>query len=313
MLPACLCTLFVLGGCATVPYQYGHFRPDDVEPQEIEIQYGEPNKILDGAAWCMSLWPRLLAMNSKLNLHEVSDETRDRLVTYMKENELNDVLVRVNQYDPIGEWHRLRNNRTINAGWRYTFGICTLAQYTILPGRVFGDDQYNAYTNSLYINSDVPAVVLHEAAYAKDVYSRRMPGTYAFVNELPVVGMWRHIVGINDVLGYAVINDDWLVEEETYSVVYPVVGMKSTLMTGSFLSFWDGVILSVGSAAVGHTAGQVAILSRSKARRTHESEADSTAVEEEDEPIVQVHRNASESDEDQVQLSIHEHQMDNPQ
>lgn len=253
----------------------------------------------------MSLWPRLLAMNSKLNLHELSDETKQKLIAYMDENELDDVLVRVNQYDPVGEWHRLRKNDRVNPAWRYTIGVCMLTQYTLMPGRILGGDQYNAYTNTLYINSDVPAVVLHEAAYAKDVHSRKLPGSYAFVNELPLIGMWRHTNGINDVLGYARINDDWAIEKETYSVVYPVIGIESTVLTEAVVPFWDGLLLSVAGAAIGHTAGQVTLYNRNKERDAFEA-SEPGDEEDSESPIVQVNQRSSDADHRKVQLSNHE-------
>lgn len=296
-------------GCATVPYQYGRFHPSDTATTEIDFEYGRPNKVVDGLAWCMSLWPRLLTMNSKLNLHELSDETKQKLVVYMDENDLNDVLVRVNQYDPIGEWRRLRQNDRVGPGWRYTIGVCMLAQYSLMPGRIWGGDQYNAYTNSLYINSDVPAVVLHEAAYAKDIHSRTLPGSYAFVNELPLIGMWRHAEGINDVLGYARTNDDWAIERETYSVVYPVIGIESTVLTEAVVPFWDGLLLSVAGAAIGHTAGQVAIYNRNKERQAIDG-ADSSDEEDGDPPIVQVNRKSSDSEDRKVRFSNHVDDMD---
>jgi hypothetical protein len=145
--------------------------------------------------------------------------------------------------------------------------VFSLIHYSLIPGRVFGGDQYNAFTNTLYINSDVPAVVIHEAAYAKDIHGRRLPGTYAFVNEIPVICLWRHTKGINDVLGYAQMKDDWRIERETYCVVYPQMGVRSTMLTGPFVPFWDGILLSVAGAAVGHATGQVAIYQRSKERQ----------------------------------------------
>ena len=40
--------------------------------------------------------------------------------------------------------------------------------YTIFPGRVFGGDRYNPFTNTINLYSDHPSIALHEAAHAKD-------------------------------------------------------------------------------------------------------------------------------------------------
>jgi hypothetical protein len=266
-------------GCATLPYNYGQFHAsNECVPADVAFEYGKPQKTLDNLAWFTGIWSRLLPLNSHINRHAISDNTKLKLVGYLEDNDLSDVLVRVNQYDPKGEWRRLRANHRIGPGWRYTAGVFSLMHYTLIPGRVFGGDQYNAFTNSLYINSDVPAVVMHEAAYAKDIHSRWLPGSYAFVNEIPVVCLWRHTKGVNDILGYARTNDDWVVEKETYRVVYPQMGVRSTMLTGPFVPFWDGILLSVAGAAVGHATGQVAIAQRKRERNVSD-----------DEPIVQVH------------------------
>ena len=106
------------------------------------------------------------------------------VATYAKVNELDGLCVRVNQYAPVDEWKRLTKNDRISPGWRYTVGALSLVGYTLLPGRIIGVDNYNPYTNSVYVYSDVPALAMEAAAYAKDVKHRDLPGTYAAVNAL---------------------------------------------------------------------------------------------------------------------------------
>jgi hypothetical protein len=261
-------------GCAAVPYSYGRFQStDNVETREIRFEYGRPQKVLDSIAWVTGLWSRILPMSSRVNSHYLAEETKTKLVAYLQDNELADVLVRVNQYDPKGEWRRLRENDRVGAGWRYSVGILSMVQYTLLPGRVFGGDQYNPFTNTLYLNSDVSAVALHEAAYAKDIHARMFPGSYAVFNEIPLLSMWRHTNGVNDVLGYALTTGDWNVERETYRVVYPQMGMHSMSFSGPFVRFWDGLLLSVAGAAAGHATGQIAIAHRTRERNRQSNES----------------------------------------
>ena len=262
-------------GCAVTPYRVGH-SPDAntvmEKPVEIAIAYGQPHKMLDDVAWVVGLPTRLLPMHANVNNHKLSRETADKLKAYLRENDLTDVYVRVNQYDPSGEWRRLRENTRIAPGWRYSVGAAGLIAYSVLPGRVFGGDLYNPFTNSLYINSDVPAVVLMEAAYAKDINSRRLPGVYATVNELPVLSLWRHTHAINDVLGYARAHDDWDVERETYRVVYPQMGVHAALgghsaaALGTAMPLITIPIIAVGGAIAGHAVGQATIAKRVAAR-----------------------------------------------
>ncbi|MBS0205881.1 MAG: hypothetical protein JSS49_23520 [Planctomycetes bacterium] len=46
---------------------------------------------------------QILLLSSRVSNHTLSAETADKLQSYLSENDLAAVLVRVNQYDPIGE------------------------------------------------------------------------------------------------------------------------------------------------------------------------------------------------------------------
>jgi len=247
-------------GCAATPYQYGQFNRaggDSDVPPAVVIEQGKPNKKLDRLAWIVGTPERILSMNKKVNAHQLSPETTEKLKAYLEKNDLTDVYVYVNHYDPAGQWQRLKENKQMSPVWRYTFGAFSFVGYTLLPRRVFGGDQYNPYTNSLYLNSDVPAVVLHEAAFAKDVHSRKLPGTYAAVNDLPFVSMWHETLAVNDVLGYAQAENDWETEQQTYKVLYPKMGADGSMVGGPFISFWWAApVLRLGGAAAGHVAGR---------------------------------------------------------
>lgn len=259
-------------GCAVAPQRLGPSQAVSLAPSDVTIVHGKPNRVADGIGYAVGLPERLLTLHPSVNNHEFSDATRDQLVTYLKRNDLSDVYVRVNQYDPAGEWRRLRENRRIAAGWKYTVGLLPLTMYTLVPGRIFGGDMYNPFTNSLYINSDISAVALHEAAYARDVRQKQFPGTYAAINEVPFVSLWRHTRGVSDVVEYAQNNHDWQMERETYQVVYPMIGihiasggLHSVLGSEPLEGMFFAPLLPLGGALAGHAAGEVAI-----ARRRHE-------------------------------------------
>ena len=248
-------------GCVTAPYQFGRFDrlPGEAEkPVDVAVDYGVPNKTLDRIGWVVGLPSRLFPLHAGVNNHHVSDETKDQVVKYLEENDLTDVCVRINQYDPKGEWQRLRENRRISAAWRYTGGVFCHLHYTLLPGRIVGGDWYNPYTNSLYINSDVPALVLHEAAYAKDIHSRRYPGTYSAINHVPLLWMWRQTVCVNDILSYAQREADWEIEKQTYHVVYPMIGAHAGMSVSPLAPFGFEPLLGLGGALIGHATGRTA-------------------------------------------------------
>jgi hypothetical protein len=258
-------------GCASGPYRYGRFQrahPERFNSEGIVIEHGQPHKVLDGMARVVGFPARLVRLHSKVNSHEMSPETTGKLKTYLEKNDLTDVHVYVNHYDPRGQWRRLRENKLIGPGWRYTAGAASLVGYTLLPGRVFGGDRYNPYTNSLYVNSDVPALILYEAAYAKDVHARRMPGFYATVNQVPGLTLWRQSRALGDVVGYAQAQGDWDVEREAYHVLYPHVGAEATSSVASpfITTWWGGPAAGLGGAAMGHAAGRTVAARRAKSR-----------------------------------------------
>jgi hypothetical protein len=258
--PACASVLLLaLVGCKVGPYQYGHFHTDgERAPEDVTIEYGQPNKTLDRIGKIVGFPAKILPMNAKINDHEISRSTENKLRDYLARNDLNDIAVFINHYDPQRQWQRLRENKRIGAGWRYTVGAMSVIGYTVFPGRIFGGDNYNPYTNSLYLNSDVTAMVLREAAYGKDVHSQKMPGTYAFIQDLPIIGLWSDSRAVRDVIGYAREQEDWGVEKEAYHVLFPQMGIASTSIGGMFMasSWWGGMALGAGGAAVGHVTGR---------------------------------------------------------
>lgn len=275
-------------GCVSSNPRYDNFQSSDLQDSEVTVAYGRPHRFADGLASLVGLPERVLTLHPNVNNHQFSDSTRRHLLSYLEKNDLTDVYVRVNQYDPVGEWRRLRDNERIAPGWKYTVGLLPLTMYTLVPGRIFGGDQYNPFTNSLSINSDISAVALHEAAYARDVRNRSLPGTYVAINELPFLSLWRHAQGIKDVVKYAQQQGDWPTECETYRVVYPMIGMH--IASGGFHAVLgneplEGMFLTpllpIGGAIAGHAAGEMAV-----SRRRHELGLD--AADEESSSSIQL-------------------------
>ncbi len=260
------CALWMCGtivlcacGCAATPYRYGRFhpdRPDQVNVEPIVVEYGKPNKTVDNIGWVVGIPARLITMNKNVNNHHISPETLEKLRLYLERNDITDVYVAVDLYDPKAQWKRLRENDRIRPFWRYSFGAINWLGYTILPNRIFGGDRYNPFTNTLNLSSDVPALVLAEAAYAKDIHGQRNPGVYAsIVTDMPVLSVWRQGRAASDLLGYARTHDDWPVEKQAYQVLYPQMGVGAVGPIGTFVPV-VGPYIDIGGALAGHAVGR---------------------------------------------------------
>ena len=243
-------------GCASSQYVYGTgphgdtaLAPDMVEP----IIIGEPHEFLDHADW---IWPgswlaKLVLWNKHIDSHTVSDETLEELAEYVQKNDLGDVQVLVNTYKPGTQWRRLFKNREVAAGWRYTLGLISVSMYTILPGRFFGGDHYNPYTNTISVYSDDPSIALHEAAHAKDFNSRKNKGLNAALYSLPGVPLYYEAVATSDALTYLDHECRFDDEKRAYRVLHPAYG---TYVGGLFLQQAGYGLLG---AIPGHVTGAI--------------------------------------------------------
>jgi len=252
-----VCCVFLLNGCATIPYQYGTGRiAEDLPrspPMQEQMLFGKPNKFLDAADW---FWPesllgKLILWNKNIDSHQISPETIDALKTYVAKNELTNVQILVNGYYPGNQWKRLFKNRTVGGGWRFTLGILSVAGYTILPGRFFGGDAYNPFTNTIYLYSDEAAIALHEAGHSKDFGSRKLKGLHAAIYQLPLASLYYEAKASNDALGY--LRCDVEGEKDAYKLLYPA---WSTYVSGNVGRFDENPLWSL-SVIPGHIIGRI--------------------------------------------------------
>ncbi len=222
----------------------------------MNFRYGRPNWCLDGMQKIVEL-PSRVMLGGRLKADRLpSEETREVLTDYLQENELSDIPVLVNDYDPLGQWQRLRDNKMVSPGWKYTAGVVGLVNYTLFPGRVFARDTYSPFTNTLHVNTGRLSDSLHAAAYAKDIRTRKTPGTYAVVNSLPGVALWKTTIAVHDVVAYAQAKDSWQLESGVYRDQYPQVAVKTMAPVGLFMTPVGNVALAVSGGAVGYAVGR---------------------------------------------------------
>jgi hypothetical protein len=240
---------------------------------EARFEHGQPRKVVDAAGWVFGIPKKIILWDRRAINHHVSAETEQGLAEYLDANGLVSTKVRINQYDPVGEWRRLRENKDIGAGWRYTVGAFSTLTYTLLPGRVFGADKYNPYTNSIYIYSDIPCIAQEQGSYAKLVGARSHPGTYAAFTALPVVRLWPAKQTKSDVLDYTLANGTPAQQCEATRILYAEygaqIGGQASLLVGSNLPF------TLVGAGVGHVAGRFKAIS--SAELSESSSAELTA------------------------------------
>lgn len=249
-------------GCATTPYRYGTTYADPragppLAPEE-QIVRGRPHWLLDHSdcIWPGSLLGKLVLWDWRVDSHTISPETEAVMRRYLEANELRHVKVRLNAYHVRDEWRRLVNNRSVGAGWRYTFGVLSWLQYTLLPGRFFGGDHYNPYTNTVHLYSDIPAVAVHEAGHAKDFANRKWKGTYAMIYILPLVALYHEAQATNDALGYLRAEEPPELQREGYRILYPAYGTYLGGGAGQFVPVFDAG-LYLAAVVGGHVVGRI--------------------------------------------------------
>ncbi len=220
----------------------------------VDIEHGVPKPIIDTVGWVIGIPNKILLWDSRADNHDVSQETVEDAVDFLVQNQVEGVKVRVNQYDPLGEWGRLIHNERVGLGWRATVGSVYTLGYSVLPGRLFGRDWYNPYTDSVHVYSDIPSLAMEQAAQAKDVHERTHPGFYSAMRLVPLAGIVHEARSKQSVFNH--VDEHGTLEErmEARRVLHPQLG---TEVAGQALIFapQGEAIIQLTGAAVGHLVG----------------------------------------------------------
>jgi hypothetical protein len=255
--------MFSIIGCATQPYRPGakidYIVGYEMPPEQEQFVYGRPHGFLDASGW---IWPgsllsKLVLWNYKVDSHHVSPKTVSVLKQYLSYNELDNVKVRINAYSVADEWHRTFRNKAVGAGWRYILGFWSWLQYTIFPGRFFGGDNYNPYSNTINIYSDIPAILLHEGGHAKDFAQRTYKGTYAFAYMLPFFALYPEALATRDALGYLRAYAPLYYQKQGYNILYPAYGTYVGGSIGEWLTMPWNYVAYAGGVIPGHIIGRI--------------------------------------------------------
>jgi hypothetical protein len=277
--------IVLLPGCAQHAlsrYNYGdaesYFTSQRLEAiTDEQIEWGQPRPVLDGAGWVLGIPSKIILWDRRIDNHRISPETEAAITEYLAANDLTSVKVRLNQYAPRDEWRRLVANDAVGAGWRYTFGAVTWLGDAIFPGRLFGGDYYNPYTNTVNIFSDVPAIGLHESGHAKDWARRKYKGTYAALYMLPAAPLWHEAVATRDALAYIEATGSPDDQKEACRILYPAYGTYVGGAYGQLLP-GAGLVPYAGAVISGHVSGR--IRGRLAAQRVRDREAEQSQANE---------------------------------
>ncbi|MFG0253921.1 MAG: hypothetical protein ACF787_02300 [Rhodopirellula sp. JB053] len=259
-----------LAGCHVLSPQPIAMHPRNVAPEliledEPEIEAGRPIGWLDCAGWVWGIPSKLLMWDRRIDNHRITEPTIEAATDYMQDAHLAHVKVRLNQYAPLKDLHRLRKNRTVGWPYRYTLGLLSVGGEAIFPGRLIGGDHFNPYTQTVHLYSDVPAIALHELAHAKDFARRKYPGTYGLLYLW--TPLFHETLASRDVMDYLYARGDRAGIIEANRVLYPAYGTY----VGSSLGMFAPAVatpLYYGTVLGGHLNGRM--LSREVDAHLHE-------------------------------------------
>ncbi len=222
---------------------------------DISIARGKPRPVIDGLGKVFGIPNQIALGNPRVDNHSISYETEQQVAQYLRDQQLDFVLVRANQYDPVGEWKRMVANKNIRPVWKLTAGNYNLLKYTLLPGRITGGDWYNPYSETLNLYSDVAPLAVSTAAYAQDVQSRINPGAYAALKEIPGVGLKHDTTATMLAIDwYAQQHPDQL--ESAENILYPNYGASWGGQIGAFLPYGE-VLGRLAGGLAGRAANAV--------------------------------------------------------
>ena len=229
---------------------------DSCNSFQTRVVRGRPYPLLDRTGSLLGFPNKLALWDKRADNHDIGSDTESAVVSYLDQNGLDSVLVRVNQYDPVDEWRRMTSNDKIAAPWRYTFGTYDWLKYTLFPGRLSGGDWYNPFSDSLHLYSDIPSIAIAKAAYAKDVHARQLPGTYAAIQDAPIFGLWHETLANQEAIEYLKVHGTAEQKLEAERILYPDYGGAWGAQVFSFLPYGNVYGRAVGALA-GHTVRTV--------------------------------------------------------
>ena len=244
-----LSVLILSSGCSTLrPDQYARYgyKGDPI------VKEGRPILLVDWIGNLFGALSKLILWNWKVERHNIQPDTEAALNDYLTAHpEMGNLAVQLNRYAPQDAWHRLFHNSGVKWPYRYTFGILSvLILDTILVNRIFGGDRYDPFTHTVYLQSDLPSIALHELGHAKDFSGRRYRGSYALLRIVPLTDLYQEYKASQIAFDHLRRGKNIKGEIEAYKILYPAYGTYA----GSYLPLFG--LGSILGAIIGHIWGR---------------------------------------------------------
>ncbi len=254
-----------LSGCATTATPYVGYGP---HPQ---ISRGRPVPVIDFIGNIFAIPSKLLLWSPKMDNHAISADTEQYLIEYIDSplSKTDGTLYSLNEYAPLRAMKRLVKNHKVAWPYRLVLGLpTTLIVDVLIPGRLFAGffiplivalpaDNYNPFTDTVSIYSDLPSVALHEAGHSHDSNRRKYKGTYAAVRLIPGVALYQEFQASDEAITQLVEAGHREEELRAYKILYPAYG---TYVGGLIIPFIGPYV----GAAIGHIWGRTTAHDRAK-------------------------------------------------
>lgn len=258
----------LVSGCRST----GHETAEVAEiATEAPVESDHPR--LDRWEWIIDTPQRWLPFKPPIQDSVISAATISRIEAELDEQELEKVHVVVNDYDPREHWHRLWSNTDVGIGWRATVGTATWLRTTILPPRVFDTNEYDRYSNTLYVNADRRFEILRELELARrdQARSKSRWRDLAVVLSLGPLSMPQRILAGRAVIARARETGDWETEREGLIRIYPEYAMMGMMVAMPVVPTYIAPVLGIGGGIVGHQWAMVIVRGREAERDRQES------------------------------------------
>lgn len=160
-------------------------------PDGARLEPGRPLPFLDDLARALGLANKALFLSARFEDHLLPAASREGAEAFLREHALSGLCVRFNQYAPLDDLRRLLSNGRVNLLLRLFFGLPQWSATALFPGRVFGGDHYNPWSDTVHLFSGHPGIVLHELGHALDFRRRAWPGLYALTRLVPGLALYQ--------------------------------------------------------------------------------------------------------------------------